>query len=116
MGTKEMLKKGLHVGTGTGLILFGLIGLLLGSMLGGVVGVEIVRSILSMPWDWDAWALPILVIGASMIMGITTAIGVIASAITFILGGGLLGWIVGFVIDEMRYGKAEAIKVVAGEK
>ena len=49
MKTKEMAMRGLYLGTGAGLILFVLIGLLPGSLVGGVIGLKIAGSIFGTP-------------------------------------------------------------------
>jgi hypothetical protein len=92
--TKEMAKKGLYVGTGVGLILFALVGLFPGSMIGGVIGLKMAESLLGSPVQ--ATLLGRLIVAASMI------IGVISAAITFILGLGVTGWVVGSVADAIK--------------
>lgn len=94
MKTKEMAKKGLYVGTGMGLVLFALMGLLPGSMIGGVIGLKIAGGIFGSPVQ--ATVLARLIIAACMITG------VIAAAIASILGTGIMGWTVGAVIDSVR--------------
>ena len=46
---KDIAKKGLYVGAGAGLVLFAIIGLLPGSFIGGVVGLNIAGSIFGYP-------------------------------------------------------------------
>ncbi len=99
METREMKKKGLYVGTGMGLILFVLLGFFSGSVIGGMVGLKIAGMLLGGPVTSSI--LPRLIVAVSMI------IGVITSAITFIFGMGLLGWITGVVIDAVRTGSVE---------
>lgn len=94
MTTKEMSKKGLYVGTGMGLLLFALVGLFPGSMIGGVLGLKIAGSLFGSPVE--AALLPRAIVAVSMI------IGVIVAAITFVLGTGILGWFAGSVVDSIR--------------
>ncbi|RJQ22814.1 MAG: hypothetical protein C4560_01870 [Nitrospiraceae bacterium] len=94
METKEMAKKGLYVGTGIGLILFALVGLFPGSMVGGVIGLKIAGSMLGAPVH--ATVLARLIVAAFMIIGVLTA------AIAFILGTGIVGWLVGSVADTVK--------------
>ncbi len=94
MTTKEMAKKGLYVGTGMGLLLFALVGLFPGSMIGGVIGLKIAGSLLGSPVQ--AALLPRLIVAASMI------IGVVVAAITFVLGTGIVGWAAGSAVDAIR--------------
>ncbi len=101
MKTKEMAKKGLYVGTGMGLILFALMGLLPGSMIGGVIGLKIAGGIFGSPIQ--ATVLARLIVAAGMITG------VVAAAIVSILGTGIMGWTVGAVIDSVR-GRHEAVE------
>lgn len=96
-----MAKKGLYVGTGIGLVLFALMGLLPGSMIGGVIGLKIAGGIFGSPLQ--ATVLARLIIAACMITG------VIAAAIISILGTGIMGWTIGAVIDSVR-SKHEAVE------
>lgn len=98
--TREMAKKGLYVGTGVGLILFALIGLFPGSMIGGMIGIKMAGSLLGSPVQ--ATLLARLIVAASMI------IGVVIAAVTFILGTGMVGWITGSVVDTVRARHEEA--------
>ena len=87
METREAAKKGLFVGTGMGLILFALVGFFPGSMIGGVIGLKIAGGLSGLPVH--ATVLSRLIVAAGMI------IGVIAAAITFIFGTGIMGWLAG---------------------
>ena len=90
----EMSKKGLYVGTGVGLILFVLVGLLSGSFFGGLAGLKIMESITGGPLE--ATLITRMVVVLSMLAG------VVASAVIFIGGMGVLGWAVGFVFEANR--------------
>ena len=94
MKTNEIAKKGLYVGTGAGIVLFALAGLLPGSLIGGVIGLQVSESIFGGPMG--ASVLPRVILAVSMIMG------VVASALVCILGSGMLGWSLGFVVDSLK--------------
>ncbi len=100
MKSTEISKKGLYVGTGMGLILFVLVGLLSGSLVGGLIGLKIAGFIFGAPVDGAL--LSRLIVAVSMIAG------VFASAVIFIAGMGFLGWTTGFVLDAMRKTPLEA--------
>lgn len=89
----ETSKKGLYMGTGIGLILFVLVGLLSGSLIGGVIGLKIAGLIHGGPVEGGL--LPRLIVAGSMIAG------VIASAVMFVAGMGFLGWAAGFVFEAV---------------
>lgn len=93
METRDMAKKGLYIGTGTGIILFALLGVLPGSFVGGLIGLKVAGAIFGMPLA--ATILPRLIVAVSMIFGVMTA------AVVFILGAGVLGWSLGFVADSV---------------
>jgi len=97
MKTKDMSQKGLYVGTGAGLILFALVGLLPGSLIGGAVGLQISAAIFGSPVQ--AALLPRIIIALSMVVGI------LGSAFVFVVGTSVLGWAAGLVVDTIR-GKA----------
>ena len=65
MKTREMAKKGLYIGAGAGLVLFAIIGLLPGSFIGGVIGLNIAGSIFGTPVS--SAVLPRIIVGASMV-------------------------------------------------
>jgi hypothetical protein len=94
MKTKEMAKKGLYVGTGAGLVLFALMGLLPGSMIGGVIGLKIAGGIFGLPLQ--------ATVLARMIVAVCMITGVITAAITLILGTGIIGWTIGAIVDSVR--------------
>jgi len=91
---QEMAKKGLYAGTGAGLILFVLAGLLPGSLIGGVVGLKVAGLIFGSPLKGALLAR--IMVAASMIIGVLTA------AVMFILGTGIVGWALGYIVDALR--------------
>ena len=91
MKSIETSQKGLYVGTGIGLILFVLVGLLSGSLIGGVIGLKVAGFIFGSPLEGALLARVIVVI--SMLSG------VFISALVFIGGIGFLGWAAGYLYD-----------------
>lgn len=97
MKTREMAKKMAYIGAGAGLVLFAIIGLLPGSFIGGVIGLNIAGSLFGMPVS--SALLPRLIVGLSMLMG------VLVSGIIFVAGSTVAGWLIGYVIDSLKAGK-----------
>jgi hypothetical protein len=94
MKTNEMAKKGLYTGAGAGLALFAILGLLPGSFIGGMIGINIAGSIFGLPLEPSL--VPRLIVGASMILG------VFLSGVIFVVGTSSLGWLIGTSIDSVR--------------
>jgi len=94
MKTREMTKKMTYMGAGAGLVLFAVMGLLPGSLLGGVVGLNIAGSLFGSPVS--SALMPRLIVGMSMLLG------VFASATLFIAGSSSLGWLMGCAIDSIK--------------
>ncbi|MBF0557859.1 MAG: hypothetical protein HQL08_03660 [Nitrospirae bacterium] len=92
--TEEMAKKGLYAGVGAGLVLFALIGLLPGSFIGGVIGINICGGIFGLPLT--ASILPRIIVGACMVMG------VMMSGVVFVTGGAIAGWLSGHIFDALK--------------
>ena len=101
---KEMAKKGLYIGAGAGLVLFAVIGLLPGSFLGGVIGLNIATGIFGAPLT--SALMPRLIVAASMVLG------VFISGVVFVVGTSLLGWVMGHAIDAVREKKAVPAEVI----
>lgn len=94
---QEIAKKGLYAGTGAGLILFVLAGLLPGSLIGGMIGLKVAGLIFGTP-------LKGLVI-ARVIVAVSMILGVLGAAAIFIVGSSIVGWSVGVALDAMRAGR-----------
>ncbi len=95
--TGKMAKKGLYTGIGAGLVLFALTGLLPGSFIGGVVGLNIAGRIFGLPLT--ASVLPRIIVSVSMVFGVMLA------GIVFVVGFSLLGWAIGHAVDTIKHGK-----------
>jgi hypothetical protein len=91
MKTNNQTKKLANLGAGCGIVLFAVYGLLPGSFLGGVMGLNIAGSILGMPVA--SGILSRLIVAASMITG------VMVSGIIFITAFSTAGWLVGSLVE-----------------
>lgn len=91
---QQMAHKGLYIGTGAGLILFVLAGLLPGSLVGGIVGLKITGLIFGSPVK--------SMLIARVLVALSMIAGVIGAAFVFIVGTAVAGWLVGVVIDTLR--------------
>lgn len=100
---REIAKKMAYIGAGAGLVLFAILGLLPGSFLGGVVGLNIAGSLFGMPVS--SALLPRLIVGISMLLG------VLVSGIIFVSGATVTGWLIGYMIDSLVAGKPVAVEV-----
>ena len=100
---KEMAKRTAYIGAGAGLVLFAVIGLLPGSFLGGVIGLNIAGSLFGLPVS--SALLPRLIVGISMLLG------VLVSGIIFVAGSTIIGWLIGYGIDSIRVEKAATAEV-----
>ncbi len=103
MKTRDTARKMAYIGAGAGLVLFAIAGLLPGSFIGGVIGLNIAGSLFGMPVS--SALLPRLIVGISMLLG------VMVSGIIFISGSTVLGWLIGYVIDSLKAGKAAPVEV-----
>jgi len=103
MKTRETARKMAYIGAGAGLVLFAVIGLLPGSFLGGVVGLNIAGTLFGMPVS--SAILPRLIVGISMLLG------VLVSGIIFIAGSTVLGWLIGCIIDAVKAEKGALVEV-----
>ena len=93
-------QKGLYVGTGIGLILFVLVGLLSGSLVGGAIGLRMAGAVFGAPLEGALLA--------RVIVAISMLAGVFASGLIFIGGAGFLGWVAGYVYDASGKAGVEA--------
>lgn len=103
MKTRETARKMAYIGAGAGLVLFAILGLLPGSFIGGVIGLNIAGSLFGMPVS--SALLPRVIVGVSMLLG------VLVSGIIFVAGSTVAGWLIGYVIDSLKAGKPVAAEV-----
>ena len=92
-------KKMTLVGAGCGVVLFAVCGLLPGSFLGGVMGLNLAGMLLGMPVA--SGVLSRLIVAACMV------IGVMVSGIMFITASSVAGWLVGTVADALTAEKKD---------
>ena len=83
-----------YIGAGAGVVLFAIFGLLPGSFLGGVMGLNLAGSLLGTPVA--SGVLARLIVASSMVLGVMVA------GIMFITGASTLGWLIGTVVDALR--------------
>src|SRR5512134_4057597 len=89
-----------YIGAGAGVVLFAVFGLLPGSFLGGVMGLNLAGSLLGTPVA--SGILSRLIVAASMVLGVMVA------GIMFITAASTLGWLIGTVVDALRARAHEA--------
>jgi phage-related minor tail protein len=99
-------KKLMYIGAGCGVVLFAIFGLLPGSFLGGVMGLNIAGTLLGVPVTTGILAR--VLVAASMV------VGVMVSGIMFITASSLAGWVIGTVLDAVTAGKKDL--AAAGHK
>ncbi len=97
--------KGLYAGTGAGIILFLLVGMFPGSLIGGAAGLFISKLVLGAPIEPSI--LPRIITVVSMVAG------VIATAALFIVGTSVLGWSIGAAIDTVQAAGRESASLEA---
>ncbi|UCE78562.1 MAG: hypothetical protein JSV13_08620 [Nitrospiraceae bacterium] len=99
MKERTYTKKMAYMGAGCGLVLFAIFGLLPGSFLGGVMGLNIAGTLLGTPVTSG--------ILARMIVAGSMLIGVMVSGIIFITASATAGWLIGAVVDTFQAEKKE---------
>jgi hypothetical protein len=104
----SMARKATYVGAGAGLVLFALFGLMPGSLLGGVAGINIAGWLFGLPLE--PRILSRVVVLACML------IGVLVSGIVITTATSTVGWLVGKLIDSaapLQEGAGREAKVVS---
>jgi hypothetical protein len=87
-----MTRKGAYIGAGVGLVLFGMFGLLPGSLLGGAAGIQIAGLLFGLPLD------PGLI--SRMIVLMAMLLGVLVAGIVIVTATSTIGWLVGAAIGK----------------
>lgn len=105
MKNNEMAKKGLYIGAGAGLMVFAIAGLLPGSVIGGMIGINIAGSLFGLPLE--PTILSRMIVAGSMILGVVLA-GVVC-----VVGTCSVGWLLGHMVDTVRAGRAVAVEAKA---
>jgi hypothetical protein len=91
-----------YVGAGIGLTLFVVFGLLPGSFIGGVLGLNIAGVVFGMPVE------PTVL--SRMIIAVSMLLGVLVTGTVFVIAGAVVGWALGSVADAILRPKGEAEK------
>ena len=94
-------KKLAYMGAGCGMVLFAVFGLLPGSFLGGVMGLNIAGILFGTPVG--AGLLPRMITAASMV------IGVMVSGTMFVMASTTLGWLAGSAADAIKAEKKDLV-------
>jgi hypothetical protein len=84
-------KQGAYAGAGAGLVLFGLFGLLPGSLIGGAMGISAAGMLFGLPLE------PGLL--SRMIVLSCMLLGVMVSGIMIVTASSSIGWLVGNVVS-----------------
>jgi hypothetical protein len=103
MKDSKYSKKLAYMGAGCGVVLFAIFGLLPGSFLGGVMGLNIAGTLFGVPVA--SGIVSRLIVAASMV------VGVMVSGIIFITASSVAGWLVGTVVDAVMAEKHELAAV-----
>ncbi len=82
-----------YVGAGIGLALFAIFGLLPGSFIGGVVGLNLTGWLFGIPVE------PTII--SRIVIGICMLLGVLVTGAAFVVAGAAAGWLVGLVVDVL---------------
>ncbi len=106
MKNTNYTKKLAYMGAGCGVVLFAIFGLLPGSFLGGVMGLNIAGTLLGTPVT--SGVLSRLIVAASMV------VGVMVSGVMFIMASSTAGWLIGTVVDALKAEKKDL--ATAGHK
>lgn len=89
----------MYGGAGVGLVLFALFGLLPGSFLGGVMGLNIAGLFFGTP------VVPGII--SRIIIALSMMLGVMVSGLVFVVASSTLGWLIGTAIDALMARKPE---------
>ena len=103
MKISNYTKKIAYIGAGCGVVLFAVFGLLPGSFLGGVMGLNLAGMLLGVPVT--SGVLSRLIVAASMVLG------VMVSGTMFVTASSIGGWLLGIVADALTSQKQELASV-----
>jgi hypothetical protein len=96
-------KKLAYIGAGCGIVLFAVFGLLPGSFLGGVMGLNIAGALLGVPVSSG--------VISRLIVAVSMMVGVMVSGIMFVTASSLAGWLIGTVVDALTAEKKDLAPV-----
>jgi hypothetical protein len=103
----SIARKAAYIGAGAGLVLFALFGLMPGSLLGGVAGINIAGWLFGLPLE--PRIITRIVVLACMLIGVLVAGIVITTATSTV------GWLVGKLIESTVPGEEGAGKEAKAE-
>lgn len=98
---KALSRQGAYAGAGAGAILFGLFGLLPGSLLGGAMGIGLAGMIFTLPLE--PGLLSRMIVFGSMLVGLVVSGTMIVTATSAI------GWLAGHAMETTMHGTHSAI-------
>jgi hypothetical protein len=104
---ERMTKNMTYLGVGAGLVLFAIYGLLPGSFLGGIAGLNIVGSIFGTPVE------PGII--ARIVIALSMLLGVMVSGAIFVTISSAAGWLIGSAIDVLS-GTKRSLETVESHK
>ncbi len=93
-------KQGAYIGAGAGLVLFGLFGLMPGSLIGGAMGLSAAGMLFGLPLE------PGLL--SRMIVLISMLVGVMVSGIAITTATSSMGWLIGNAMNLMVHNPVAA--------
>ena len=88
-----MKEKFTYMGAGIGIVLFALFGLLPGSFIGGVLGLNILSRFSDFAVQPGIFE--------RILVAISMLCGVLVSGLMFVAAGSILGWALGSVVDSL---------------
>jgi hypothetical protein len=103
MKETKYTKKLAYIGAGCGIVLFAAFGLLPGSFLGGVMGLNIAGTLLGVPVTSG--------VISRLIVAVSMMVGVMVSGIMFVTASSLGGWLIGTVVDALTAEKKDLATV-----
>ncbi len=86
-----LARKTAYIGAGAGLVLFGIFGLLPGSLLGGAAGIKFAGMLFGLPLEPG-------IISRSLVLA-SMLLGVLVSGIGIVTATSTAGWLIGSVIS-----------------
>ena len=89
----SLAKRAAYIGAGAGMVLFVLVGLLSGSLLGGAAGINLAGWVFGLPLEPGIISRAVVLV--SMLMG------VVVSGIVIVTAASSAGWLLGKVIDTV---------------
>jgi len=88
-----LTRQGTYIGAGVGLVLFGIFGLLTGSLLGGAAGIRFAGMFFGLPLD--PGIVSRVVVLASML------VGALVSGVAIVTASSTIGWLGGHALESI---------------